>query len=329
MSDKDTNQVNTGELKGTGKFILNNIDKSTENINNLGPIKEDVQEEQSLQIIEDVKTEIVATDPNKQVVLINNNKYEVLPYEKVKPFFGGELTSGKKVLDDDYVYKITPETGALVYQETFELPKEFKDASPEDQLLLISNYMGGLVPYKEKKLTAKTMPKPLLKGVFFRIGVAALAMLISTVLYWLHMTTWHIFPLAGVYSFVYLWNAALTFYYAKTRNFKMFSGIVTNVETEMGWSPSLRKTYLQVSNGKKFLAFQYDLRRKKDIKIGTPVTVFIPNTLELREGPLGPTADIVLGISFSLDAKSSDKYGEYQDGRMKDVRVEDYFNDVD
>lgn len=322
MENKDIDKI-----KGTGKFIIDSNTEQPEN-NSIIAFDKTSEDEQSLQTIESAGTELVASDPNKQVVLINDHKYEVLPYEKVKPFFGSELASGKEVLDDDYVYKITPETGALVYKETFELPADFQDASPQDKLLLIDNYIGGLVPYKEKKLTSKTMPKPLLKGVFYRVGVAALAISISSILYLLKMTTWHIFPLAGIYSFVYLWNAALTFYYAKTRNFKMFSGVVTNVETQYGWSPSLRKTYLQVSNGKKFLAFQYDLRKKKDIKIGTPVTVFIPNTLELHEGPLGPTADIVLGISFSLDAKASDKYGEYQDGRMRDIRAEDYFNDV-
>ena len=299
-------------LTGTGKYLLDTI----ENSKKIAPVPEET-------------TEIVASDPDKKVIILNNRKIEVYPADKVKPFVGFKLKEDKDILKDDCVYRVTPETGQLMYQETFQLPEDFDDASPDDKVLLMLNYLGGLVPYEEKKLTRKTMPAPLLKGVYYRIGVAALAMLVSTLLYLIGAATWHIFPLAGFYSAVYLWNAALAFYYGKTRNFKVFSGIVTNVERTMAWSPSLRRTYIQISNGKKFISFKYNVKKKSDIKIGTPVTIFIPNNIDLVEGPLGPTADVVLGISFSLDVKSADVYGEYQDGRMKDVNINEYFNDVD
>lgn len=319
MSYKDKKDP---EIKGTGKFILDNINEDE--------LPEyEYEGETALDVVSKPQTQLVAADPDKEVILVNNKKYEVYPISKLPAPFESKLQMGMDVLDDDYVYKVNPETGALVYKPTFELPEDFNDASPEDKLVLAANYVSGLVPYKEKKLTKKTMPNPLLKGVYYRLATAAAAMLIATLVYIYGASTWHIFLLAGIYSFVYLWNAAISFYYAKTRNFKIFSGIVTNVSQSMAWSPSLRKTYLQISNGKKFMAVEYRLKNKKDIKIGTPVTVFVPNNVKLTEGPLGPTADVVLGISFSLDIKTADKYGEYQDGRMQDTMVNDFFEDAD
>ena len=292
--------------------------------------KEITGEETQLEVLKEENSSLAhKKKSNNSVVVINDKQYEVLPYEEINGYFGSRLENGLVELEDDYVYRTNPETGALMYKETFQLPDDFEDASSDDKLLLVANYLNGLVPYQEKKLTKETMPKPLLRGVYYRLGIAAGAMFLATLIYSYGAVTWHVFPLAGFYSLVYLWNAALCFYYAKTRNFKMFSGIVTKVETKNGWSPSLKKTYIQISNGKKFLTFEYKLKNKKDISIGSPVTIFIPNIAKIEEGPFGPTVNIVLAVSFSLDVKSSDKYGEYQDGRMRDRYANEFFEDAD
>lgn len=275
------------------------------------------------------RTNYIKNYEDSRIVILDDKKYELLPKDKVPVFFGLQLLTKKdEILDDDYVYRIDTKTGDLVYKEPFELPDSLDDLDNDTFDLVISNYMGGLVPYKEKKLNKQTIPRPLYKSILYRLGIGAAALVFATIMYLVSFTTWHIFPLAGIYSLIYFINAGLVFYYAKTRNFKMFSGIVTHIETSLGWSKSLRRTYIQLSNGKKFLAFQYNLGRGSKIKEGTPATVFMPNNTPIVEGPLGPTAQYIFAVSFSIDVKSADKYGEYQDGRMHDRSAEDYFSDT-
>lgn len=312
-------EENKNELSVLGKFVTDELEDS---------IKEQEDISKSLVPVEYSETGVVKTDKKTVPVIVGNKKYELLPLEETKNNFYDRLVMGdKEVLNDDYVYKVNPVNSKIKLYSDFKIPDKIGDATIQDMQLVFANYHNSIVPYKEKKLTKETAPVPLIQNIKYRLLLAALSLFIAWFAIYARFATWHVLILAGMYSLVHLLNAATTAYYTHTRNFKVFSGVITNIYTKMNISPSLRRSYIQISNGKKFITFPYKLSKSNNFKTGTPVTIFIPNNAEIKEGEMGPTVDYLLGISFSIDIKSANKQGEYQDNRMKDTMAEDFFND--
>lgn len=307
MEDKTTK---TKKNKAIGDFVLA--------INNENKIEN--KEGRSL---------VVRDEDKSEIVIVDGKKYELKPFEKLatQPTFFMKLASGEEKADESLVYRVSPDTGLLLCKQSFPLPENYEKLSGREQQLVVLNSIYSLVPITEKKLETNTMPKPLLNILKMRLLLGFGGLGFAALAYMLQFASWHVFPFFAIYSFVQFWNAANTYYYIRTRNFKMFSGIITNIFTKNGWSPSLRKVFIQISNGKKFITFPYNFKGKKTIKTGSPATIFIPNNAEITETEFGPTVDLLLAVSFSLDVKSADKAGEYQDGRMKDKNVIDFFEE--
>lgn len=264
---------------------------------------------------------------NSVTIIADGKKYELLPLEDLGVSFVSKfLDEGSEILDDEYVYRVNPENSQLMLHEGFQMPESLDNLDVNELELLILNHINSLVPYAEKKLTKETTPRPLLKASYSNFIIAGLAAFTAFFTYFTGIFQWHIFPLAAIYGGVYLYNGILEQYFIKTRNFKMFSGVITNIHTSLEWWPSLRRTHIQISNGKKFLTFPYNLPKKHKFTIGTPVTIFFPNSATIKEGDLGPTVDLILGISLSVDMKSADISGEYQDGKMQDMSTREFFD---
>lgn len=269
----------------------------------------------------------VQKDAKKKLVVVGNRKYELTSMELLPDPFPSRFSRGEKVLKDDFVYRVSE--GKLKYQEPFPLPSfsELAKMETEERNLLFANYYSGLVPYEEKILTKETMPAPLWRGVWFPLFWAGFIMTMAVLIYIIGFATWHVLLLAGIYSSVFVVNFLFGLYYAKTRNFKIFSGVVSAVNTKLAWSKSLRRSYIQITNGRKFLSFRYHVAKENSFPPGTPVTIFFANSEPIYEGAFGPTIDNVLSVYFSVDVKGANKHGEYQDGHMKNQTASEFFED--
>lgn len=301
------------KINGVGNFLASNFE-----------LIEHEYEENHL------STQVIQKSDNTSVMIYKGEKYQLLPIDQLDTPFPVKLNKKEIQMDKDKVYKVVPGTYNLIYENKIPVPDDLLQLPAEQQSLILANHFASLTPKGEKILTTETMPKPLLSTLMFRLGMAVWFIILAIVAHTTGFATWHIYIIMGLCSFINLYNAAITYYYIKTRNFKMFSGIITNIHVQNGWSPSFRKTYVQISNGKKFLTFPFGkskLNKNGSLQIGSPVTIFIPNIAPIKETFYGPTVEFLLAVSFSLDIKSSDSKGEFKDGRMNNQSTYKFFKD--
>lgn len=275
---------------------------------------------------------IVPKQENK-VIIQNGQKYELIPTDEL-PTTYLDIKEFESFLDatedDDLLYQIDPRTNSLTLDRPSDDLISLDGLTQEEVFLLISNKMALANPKTEKKLEFETMPMPIQGEIKMRAKNFFIMALISFLAFYFEIASHKVFYFLAFYGLVQALNVYNIYTLSKTRNFKVFTGVVSKVIIENKHLKSIRKSYLQVKNGPngpKYLTIPFYVKHPEDYPEGSPVTIFLPNNIEIKESEYGPMAERYLAVTFSLDVKSSNIEGEYQDGRMLDTNALDYFED--
>lgn len=225
---------------------------------------------------------------------------------------------------DDKIYARDKDNVLLFTSDKFDNFPDLSKLNNEERSLVVNNFYDSLKYVTKKKLEYNDLPFPLAGIINQRLILSFIILTLVLVGYFVDFLNWPWLVLAGILILSQLFSLVYTYYLAKTRNFRMFSGVVVqNIDT-FRFIPSLKRRYVQISDGKRFLNFQ--VRYNDDsFKEGMPVTVYMSVFDTLEETKYGPLIEKPLAISKGVEVSAVDEEGNFKDGKVKDRKVDDFF----